>query len=192
MAPSGESPPEDGVAVARFEALAAEAPSCIAVERSTLGLPTTWGGAPAEAAELSAADFDRSLDWRWRRTSYSDITAGTYEARVASEPEETTVTDEPVQRGDVPATTGSTDEPTIDKPSLLADMPVGLQVGTLVHRVLEGTDFAATDLDAELGAQIAVAQARRQVELGDTAAVVAGLRAAIETPLGSVLDNGAA
>ena len=69
-------------------------------------------------------------------------------------------------------------------PSPLGGMPVGVEVGTLVHRVLESTDFAAADLDRELAARVAEAQARRRVELGDLDAVVAGLRAAIETPLG--------
>jgi exodeoxyribonuclease V beta subunit len=63
-------------------------------------------------------------------------------------------------------------------------MPVGVEVGTLVHRVFESLDFAAADLDSELSAAIAAAQARRRVELGDADAVVAGLHAAIETPLG--------
>src|SRR5207302_10518610 len=36
---------------------------------------------------------------------------------------------------------------------------------------------------------IAAAQARRMVEIGQLTAVVAGLRAAIETPLGPVLDG---
>ena len=61
-------------------------------------------------------------------------------------------------------------------------MPAGVEVGTFVHRVLEAIDFAAPDLDAELAEAIAAVQARRPVELGDPAAVVAGLRAAIETP----------
>ena len=45
-------------------------------------------GRRARRRALSAARFDRTLDRRWRRTSYSDITAGAHEARVASEPEE--------------------------------------------------------------------------------------------------------
>ena len=60
-------------------------------------------------------------------------------------------------------------------PSLLAEMSVGTEVGTLVHRVFEAVDFAAADLDVELLAEIAAAQARRRVELGDVDAVVAGL-----------------
>jgi exodeoxyribonuclease V beta subunit len=66
-------------------------------------------------------------------------------------------------------------------------MPVGAAVGTFVHRVLEATDFAADDLDAELAARVAEVQARRAADVGDAATVVAGLRAAIETPLGDGL-----
>ena len=187
VAAVGASTPEDSAAFGRFEGLAAQAPGCIAVERSRLALPTAWSGPLGKPAELSAAAFDRMLDWRWRRTSYSDITAGTYEARVASEPEEAGVVDEPaapvvVASGAVgPSAAGG-----MSTPSLLGGMPVGVHVGTLVHRVLEATDFTAPDLDGELATRIAVAQARRSVDLGDPAAAVTGLRAAIETPLGPV------
>jgi exodeoxyribonuclease V beta subunit len=58
-----------------------------------------------------------------------------------------------------------------------------------VHRVLEATDFAAPDLHAELAARVAQVQARRQVDVGEPAAVVAGLAAAIETPLGPLADG---
>ncbi len=96
VASAGSSPPEDATAIARFQALAAEAPAgCIGVERSRLGMPVTWSGPLPDAAELGAAAFSRSLDRRWRRTSYSDITAGAYEPWVASEPEEAVVADEP-------------------------------------------------------------------------------------------------
>jgi len=184
----GRASPTDAEAFARFQTLAAEAPpGCISVERSTLGVPAHWSGPLSEPAELGAASFDRPLDWRWRRTSYSDMTAGTYEARVASEPEESVLTDEPDEPEAVvspePADAGSW------QPSRLAEMPVGMRVGTLVHRVFEATDFAATDLDAELTAQLAAAQARYPVEIGDPAAVVTGLRAAIETPLGPLLGG---
>jgi exodeoxyribonuclease V beta subunit len=74
-------------------------------------------------------------------------------------------------------------------PSLLGDMAAGVHVGTFVHRVLEATDFARPDLGAELAGHVAAQQARRHVEIGDSSAVVAGLRAAIETPLGPVLGD---
>ncbi len=165
--------PSDAATWTRFEALRDEAPGCVAVERSTLRPAETWAGQRREPAALSAARFDRDLDERWRRTSFSDISAGTYEARVGSEPEETSVNDEPEAPVSAPAAG--------ELP--LAAMPVGVEVGTFVHRVLEATDFAAPDLDAELAAAMAAVQARRPVDLGDPDRVVAGLRAAIETPL---------
>src|SRR6185436_12761163 len=130
---------------------------------------------------LSASAFGRALDWWWRRTSFSDITAGTYEPHVASEPEEAVVDDESAP---VASPVPTDDHQALrEVPSLLADMPVGVEVGTLVHRVFEAVDFTAADLSSELLREIASAQARRRVELGDTDVVVAGLRAAIETPL---------
>jgi exodeoxyribonuclease V beta subunit len=185
----GESTPDDAVALARFEALAAEAPGRVSVERSRPGAPAWWSGALREPAELGAATFDRGLDWRWRRTSFSDITAGTYEERVASEPEEGVVEDEPVAEAPRPASTPAPDAGALAVPALLADMPVGVEVGTFVHRVFEASDFAAGDLEAELATQIAAVQARRSVDIGDPDAVIAGLRAAIETPLGALVDG---
>jgi exodeoxyribonuclease V beta subunit len=68
-------------------------------------------------------------------------------------------------------------------------MPAGAEIGTLVHRVLAATDFAAGDLDAALAEQIDAAQSWRAVDLGERGAVVAGLRAAIQTPLGPLLGG---
>ncbi len=188
VAPSGASPPDDPAVVARLKGLAAEVPGCISVERSTLGLPTTWAPPLPAPADLTTAVFDRGLDWRWRRTSYSDITSGAYEARVASEPEVTVVADEPAV---ITATLDVDDSPdrAVPTPSLLAQMPVGAAVGTFVHRVMEATDFAAANLAAELGAHVAAIPLPRHIELGDPATVVAGLCAAIETPLGPVLGD---
>ncbi len=188
--PAGGSTPSDAMAVDRFEALAADAPGCISVERAAVGSASAWPGEPREAAELTAARFDRRLDRRWRRTSYSDITAGAHEARVASEPEERVVSDEEALAAP-PAAAPDDDGAAALRgaPSPLAAMPAGVEVGTLVHRVLEAADFAAADLDAELGAHLAGARARRRVDVGDPAAVVAGLRAAIETPLGPLAEG---
>ena len=189
----GRGRPSDDAATARFEALAAEAPGCIAVERSTLLPPARWEPPPAGPGPLTAGSFDRDLDLRWRRTSYSDITAAAHEARVTSEPEEEVLEDElEPTASPLPAADGAAaDEEAALRaiPSELAAMPTGVRVGTFVHRVLEATDFAAADLDAELAARVAEVRARRQVEIGDPAAVVAGLRGAIETPLGPLLGG---
>jgi exodeoxyribonuclease V beta subunit len=184
VAAMGRTTPTDAAVVRQLEALAATAPGCISVERSTLELPVTWSGPPRERAALSASRFDRALDWGWRRTSYSDITAGAHDARVASEPEEPVVVDEPSPPTLPAVAPGAGDGELRAVPSLLAGMPAGVHVGTLVHRVFEAADFAAPDLDAELAAHVLAAQARRHVDVGDPAAVVAGLGAAIETPLG--------
>ena len=69
-------------------------------------------------------------------------------------------------------------------PAPLAAMPGGADVGDLLHRVLEATDFASADLDAELAARLAEQRRRRDVDIGDTDAAIAGLAGAIETPLG--------
>ena len=190
VAAVGKSTPTDTAVVTRFAALADAAPGCISVERSALGLPVAWSGTPRAPGELAASRFDRGLDWGWRRTSYSDITAGAHEARVASEPEEVVVTDEPAP-ATLPAPAAETAGQTALRatPSLLAGMPVGVHVGTFVHRVLEATDFAAPDLDAELAGQVGATQARRQVDIGDPQQALAGLRAAIETPLGPLLGG---
>jgi len=185
VAAAGRSAPSDGEATARFEELREEAPGCVSVASSVVAVIAPWQGLPLARAPLSAARFDRTLDPWWRRTSYSDITAGTYEARVASEPEEPVIEDEPPRPGPVAADGAAGEDALRAVPSLLAGMPVGVQVGTLVHRVFERTDFAATDLDAELSAQVTAAHERRRVELGDVESAVAGLRAALETPLGA-------
>jgi exodeoxyribonuclease V beta subunit len=191
VAPHGSRVQTDLAAGERFAQLAADAPGCIAIERSTLGLPTQWTRPLDDAERLQAATFDRTLDRQWRRTSYSDITAGAYEPWVASEPEDAAVViDEPPAPIRPLAEGGESKRAgPLATPSLLGEMPVGLRVGTLVHHVLEATDFAAADLGTELHAHIAKAQARRSVDIGDPVMVVAGLRAALETPLGPILDN---
>jgi exodeoxyribonuclease V beta subunit len=189
VAASCSSTPSDEGVVNRLGKLAEAAPGCISVERATFGAPASWSPPPPAAAELATARFDRGLDLRWRRTSYTDITAGSHDAWVGSEPEQPLITDEPPQQPPAPRRTAAVLDPALGTPSPLAEMPAGVHVGTFVHRVLEATDFAADDLEAELAANVAEVQGRRAVEIGDPAAVVAGLRAAIQTPLGPVLHG---
>jgi exodeoxyribonuclease V beta subunit len=190
VAPSGRFTPDDDAALSRFQSIAEGAPGCISVERSTLGLPASWGMALSEPAELTAAVFDRGLDWRWRRTSYSDITAAAHEARVASEPEaRSVVEDEPDAEIVPPAGVASVPDLAIANPSALEAMPVGAEVGTFVHRLLEATEFDAPDLDTELAERLEAARGRSALELGDPAAVLDGIGAAIETPLGPLLEG---
>jgi exodeoxyribonuclease V beta subunit len=200
VAPAGVRTPTDAAATARFEELAARAAGCISVTRARLGRPVRWGGELTAPAALAAARLERSLDRHWRRTSFSDLSAAAHEARVTSEPEEALLADEPDAAEPSLATAGAAplasprripagDAALRAIDVLLGAMPVGREVGTLVHRVLEAADFTAPDLDAELSAQVAAARARRGTDIGDTAAAVAGLRAAVETPLGPLLGG---
>jgi exodeoxyribonuclease V beta subunit len=192
VAAKGPFTPSDAAAIARLQSLAADVPGRVSVERATIGAASSWSEPVTPPSALSAAVFERVLDRRWRRTSYSDITAGAYEARVTSEPEERVVTDEDQPGAPAaPADTRPEEEPLHAVPSLLAGMPAGVRVGTFVHRVLEATDFATNDLEAELRARVTAVLARRRVEIGDPGDVVSGLAAAIRTPLGPLLDGAA-
>jgi exodeoxyribonuclease V beta subunit len=181
----GSSTPTDAAATKRFRELATQAPGRITVERATLATPTAWSPPLEPPDTLRAAQFDRRLDLRWRRTSYSDITSEAHDALVGSEPERPMLGDEPLVP--VPAAASAALGPEFDRRSPLEAMPVGVEFGTFVHAVLEATDFAALDLEAELAER--VAGARRSFELVDPADAVAGLKAALETPLGPLVGG---
>ena len=184
----GDSTPTDAAVVERFRELAATAPGRVSVERSTLtGVPVSWSPSLAPPVDLAAARFDRRLDLWWRRTSYTDITAEAHDPLVASEPERPVLSDEPEMP--TPVEVGGASRPELARESPLGAAPVGVEFGTFVHTVLEATDFAAPDIDAELGERIAGALSGRALDLGEPDRVVQGLREAIETPLGPVVGG---
>ncbi len=187
--PFGRSTPTDAAVSERFRELAARAPGRIGVEHSRLGVPAGWSPPVEAPAELAAAHLHRRLDLWWRRTSYSDITAEAHDPLVTSEPERPVLSDEPETPMPVAADTPSVLNLRLARESPLGSMPVGVDFGTFVHGVLEATDFTTLDLDAELAEHVSAAQARRALDLGEPDRVVHGLRAAIETPLGSLLDG---
>ncbi len=188
VATDGDVPPDDDEAGAVFAGMGDRAPGCVSVERSTGGDGVEWSDGAVPAGALRAGRFGRRLDTMWRRTSYSAITSHAHEARVASEAEETVVSDEPVVASAGPAALegpeGDDEARLRAVPSRLAAMPAGAEVGTLVHAVLETTDFTAADLDGDLARAVHRERARRHVDIGDPEVAAAGLRAAIETPLG--------
>jgi exodeoxyribonuclease V beta subunit len=189
VAPEGRSTPSDADADERCGELAAQASGAVSVERSALERPTAWSPPIEPPVDLAAAHLNRRLDLWWRRTSYSDITAEAHDSLVASEPERGSLSDEPEAPTPVAVADAVEVHPGLARESPLGDMPVGLEFGTFVHIVLEATDFTSPDLDAELAENIMAAQSRRALDLGEPAAVVAGLRAAIETPLGPIADG---
>jgi exodeoxyribonuclease V beta subunit len=184
-ADGGTTIPQDKTVLARLEQLVAEAPGCIGVERATIGRQRSFAAPIRFPEELGAARFDRTLDLRWRRTSYSDITAAAHEQLVASEPEEPILADEPSAPSPLPLTAAPEG---LDIPSPMSGLPVGVQFGTVVHRVLEATDFDVEDLERELAEQLDRVRSRRRIDL-DGPQAIEGLRAAIETPLGDVVGG---
>ena len=192
-------PPSDHNAEVRMRVVAGEAPGCVSVERTGDGTGQALSPPARTADVLAAARFDRRLDLRWRRASFSAITAGAHELRVGSEPEVHVIEDEPETVDRPPGVEfdrGSGEPATLDQAararavsSLLEELPAGRRVGTLVHEVLEASDFAAADIDAELAARVAAARARRTVDVGESKTLVAGLHAMLETPLGPLLDG---
>jgi exodeoxyribonuclease V beta subunit len=186
--------PGDETTFARLGEIRRQAPSAVSVEWARLGSPVSWSGEPPETGVLSAARFARRLDLAWRRTSYSALTAAAHEAWVGSEPEEAWVQDEPSG----PAGAGSVVTEPADpqlvglaaRPVALAEMAMGADVGTLVHRVLEGVDFSSPQLQDELAAALGGRGARSGLELGCAPAVAAvGLAAALHTPLEDALEG---
>ncbi|HEX5193141.1 MAG TPA: UvrD-helicase domain-containing protein [Solirubrobacteraceae bacterium] len=179
--------PEDTAVEARLVKLRERAPDVIAVEAVAPrgGPPVAWSAPPLAPGELSVSTFARELDQRWRRTSFTDITAAAYDARVGSEPEQPLIDDEPDAEQSPPAPPELAAP--LSAPSLLSEMGTGVDVGTFVHRVMEATDFASAELEAELALRVGETYARRTAEIGDRERLVAGLAAAIRTPLGPVL-----
>ncbi|HEX3333135.1 MAG TPA: UvrD-helicase domain-containing protein [Acidimicrobiales bacterium] len=177
----GKKARRDADVEAAFAALGPE----VSVERVTRASGARWQGDRLERSGLEAARFDRTLDAGWRRLSYSSITSLTHEAQaIGSEPEHPLIGDEdsapPAWSADAVALGGQVR----DVPLLLASMPGGTLVGTVVHSVMERTDFSAADLEDEVRRSLAEEVAWRNVDLGDAGAVVAGLCTAIELPLG--------
>ena len=199
-----------------LETVAARAPGLIRIETASLSdpapRPDQAEGRPAGTSELGAASFSRSLDLRWRRASYTSITAtlhgrGSGES-VGSEPEAPGIADEPVHAAGLARTgpdigsapfeaagsapfeaAGSAPFEAADGPPCpLAALPGGAMVGTFVHRVLERVDFASGDRRAALDAAIRDVAGREGGGL-DPQVLTDGLIAALGTPLGSLVPG---
>ncbi|HET9092290.1 MAG TPA: UvrD-helicase domain-containing protein, partial [Acidimicrobiales bacterium] len=192
VATSGPRMPRDDEVRARLAEMSQRGSGLIAVERAEGGdPPVRWSGRSDRASgPLEVAAFSRSLDLRWRRTSYSGITASVHGGpAVGSEPEEPGTVDEPVSGAPVEVL-GAEGAEGAEEARLRAvrspwsELPGGVDMGTFVHRVLEEIDFTALDLDVEITRAIAASRSRYAAGLAALEPVVAALRASITTPLG--------
>jgi exodeoxyribonuclease V beta subunit len=191
-APDGTIPaegprvPADADAEVRFSDLGR--PGVVSVERVGRPAASRWSPPQRADPELAAAVFGRIIDRAWRRSSYTGLTTGAHEDLVSSEPEDETRGDEdPPEEPSSEARDASTAQ---SEPLPLSAMPGGARVGSLIHAVLEGVDFATSDLPGALREALAAAATRWQVAVGDPDVVVAGLAAAIATPLGAAAGAG--
>jgi len=156
---------------------------------------------------LRTARFDRDVDGSWRRTSYSALTAAAHDAPdvhaevvdearpgtddgTAPEHDERGLEDERMP-DDLPLPTGG--DPALEArlravASPFGEIGGGAAFGTLVHGVLEEVDFTAPDLPAALRAALAGQYLGGHADL-DADRLVAGLDAAVRTPLGPLVDD---
>lgn len=148
----------------------------LVVEESVVA-PKTELTLPAARHDLAVRHFHRGIDTSWRRTSYSGLIRSADTPGLGSEPEVVELDDEVADLTVTAPAAGA------DIPSPMADLPTGAKFGTLVHAVLETADPLATDLAAELQAQIERHSVWWPVDVA-AAELAAALVPMHDTPLG--------
>ncbi len=125
------------------------------------------------APHLAIARLDRPLDYEWSRVSYSSLSLE-YPANIMADKEETSL------QVNGPGAALISVEPESEIP--LADFPAGARFGTLVHEILEHTEFDIPDLERSLTESAVTAMRRLAWDL-PLDRLVGGLAAAVRTPL---------
>lgn len=130
-------------------------------------------------ATLDRARFERPLDHTWQRASFTSLSS--------EHPLTSTETSEQPLREDEETVVDEADDESIPPVSAvampMAELPRGARFGTLVHEVFEHLEFDAPDLDTAVRADLQQA-AQHSVWDFDRDAFVAGIVAAMQTPLG--------
>lgn len=190
--------------VSDLEALVAAAPRAIEVEVvKTLGHGARWEPEPRDAPPLSSRAFDRGeVDRAWRRASFTSLVRGAsaHDTSAAGGPDPAGDDGRDVdgladQASAEPATTPmpvvapSSPDDTIEVP--LADFPRGAGPGTFIHDVLERADLRAMDDEPTMTTLLAAMERRHGIDPVHRPVVLAGLRDAVATPLGSVAGGAA-
>ena len=153
-----------------------------AADQPVRGWTETSPARPESRLELSV--LHNPPDRAYRRWSFSAMTARAREtgAEASDESAESAGFDEPVEEV-LPAEALPARTSAVASDLPLGTVPGGVQFGTLVHEVLERVDFAAVDLEAELKTSIED-KLRWNPWPVETATLLSGLKAVIETPLG--------
>lgn len=206
-----ETPPDDGIRTA-LDMLAAKAAADIAIEDAVGATDAIVPPAPTPVLDLGVRAFDRTLDWDWRRTSYSALTAVAHDrtahpdttvaGHTAPEHDDRGLEDERelVETDDDgvavvgPDPSAAPTTPTEEElaarlvPAGFEDLVGGTSFGTMVHAVLEHTDFTAADLPGAVSDALDQTS-RVGVPEVDSDAIVTGLVNAIRTPLGPLVHE---
>ncbi len=164
-------------------------PAAVGVATAAVGTADAPGDACGDTADrLTVARLGRLLDRSAGRWSFTAMTS-----YAAIDPDDASLGDqgsgdeeldqpaaEPagVALGVVAADEGAS------APVPLGEVGAGAAFGTLVHAVLEDVDFAATDLDDQVARAIAE-RSWLSDAVPDVGLLGAGIRAALETPMGS-------
>ncbi len=192
---SGEQPrtPDDDKARTILDLVASSAPGDVAIEVASGGTGVSWQPADEAGETLGVRRFGRDVDTSWRRTSYSALTAAAYEAHAggfAPEHDDRGIEDERLAVGATVPTRSDDDREALLRavPSVFGEMAGGARFGTLVHAVLEEVDFTAPDLESEIASTLSAAHRSGHDEI-DADRLVAGLVAAVHTPLGPIIDD---
>ena len=123
---------------------------------------------------LEQARLDRSLDYFWRRVSFSSLSPDRPLGGEADTMDEPDRVDEPAEAGEPGAAGGEL---------LMENLPRGARFGSLVHRIFQNVPFDAPDLPAAIGSELARLTRHASWDF-ETGNFVRGMAAALRTPLG--------
>ncbi|MGI5951167.1 MAG: UvrD-helicase domain-containing protein [Brooklawnia sp.] len=137
---------------------------------------------------LNARKFADHIDRTWTRTSYTGLTAAVHGQPVpASDAVDTDETPLEADLDGLVDTVAGLDAAA--RVSALAELPGGVQFGSLVHSVLEGVDPASATLADDLREQVDEILLRSPLPGVLPEPLVAGLEQTLTTPLGVLTDG---
>ena len=143
-----------------------------------LGPPMLYEPEERARSRLDRARLGRSLDYEWRRVSFTSLTPDdplTGAVDITDQPDRI---DENAAGETPPAIAG---EPT------MAELPRGARFGSLVHDILERVPFHTRDLPEAIRDELARATRHLSWDF-DADSLVTGLASALRTPLGPEAD----
>ena len=123
---------------------------------------------------LERARLDRSLDYFWRRVSFTSLSPDRPLGGETDTTDEPDRVDEPAEAGEPGGAGGGL---------LMGDLPRGPRFGSLVHRVFQNVPFDSPDLSAAIRSELAQFTRHASWDF-ETDAFVRGMAAAMRTPLG--------